>query len=42
MNRINARLFPGMERTYYWGNVPAVDLLNLPMNEGEEYSNLMA
>ena len=42
MNRINARLFPDMERTYYWGNVPAVDLLNLPMNEGEEYSNPMA
>ena len=42
MNRINARLFPGMERTYYWGNVPAVDLLNLPMNEGEEYSNPLA
>ena len=42
MNRINARLFPGMERTYYWGNVPGVDLLNLPMNEGKEYSNPLA
>ena len=31
-----------MERTYYWGNVPAVDLLNLLMNEGEEYSNPLA
>ena len=28
--------------TYYWGNVPAVDLLNLSMNEGEEYSNPLA
>ena len=42
MNRINARLFLGMERTYYWGNVPAVDLLKLPMNDGEEYSNPLA
>ena len=26
----------GFMATYYWGNIPAVDLLNLPMNEGEE------
>ena len=28
--------------TYYWGNRPAVDLINLSMNEGEEYSNPLA
>lgn len=28
--------------TYYWGNVPAVDLINLSMNEGEEYSDPLA
>ena len=33
---------PGLRFTYYWGNVPAVDLLNLSMNEGEEYSNPLA
>lgn len=33
---------PGMSATYYWGNVPAVDLNNLSMNEGEEYSNPLA
>ena len=32
----------GMSTTYYWGNVPAVDLINLSMNEGEEYSNPLA
>ena len=32
----------GLIATYYWGNVPAVDLLNLSMNEGEEYSNPLA
>ena len=32
----------GLLATYYWGNVPAVDLLNLSMNEGEEYSNPLA
>ena len=32
----------GVAATYYWGNVPAVDLINLPMNEGEEYSNPLA
>ena len=42
MNRIYTRLFPGLGRAYYWGNMPAVDLLNLPMNEGEEYSNTLA
>ncbi|XP_068697075.1 uncharacterized protein [Montipora foliosa] len=25
----------GLIATYYWGNFPAADLLNLPMNEGE-------
>ena len=34
--------FKGLFATYYWGNVPAVDLLNLSMNEGEEYSNPLA
>ena len=33
---------PGLLATYYWGNVPAVDLLNLSMNEGEQYSNPLA
>ena len=32
----------GLLATYYWGNVPAVDLLNLSMNEGEEYSKPLA
>ena len=32
----------GVAATYYWGNVPAVDLINLPMNEGEEYSKPLA
>ena len=32
----------GLFATYYWGNIPAVDLLNLSMNEGEEYSNPLA
>ena len=32
----------GLVATYYWGNVPAVDLLNLSMNEGEEYSDPLA
>ena len=32
----------GSPATYYWGNVPAVDLINLSMNEGEEYSNPLA
>ena len=32
----------GLGATYYWGNIPAVDLLNLSMNEGEEYSNSLA
>ena len=33
---------PGLVETYYWGNVPAVDLLNISMNEGEEYSDPLA
>ena len=33
---------PGLRFTYYWGNMSAVDLLNLSMNEGEEYSNPLA
>ena len=32
----------GLGATYYWGYIPAVDLLNLSMNEGEEYSNSLA
>lgn len=32
----------GLLATYYWGNAPAVDLINLSMNEGEEYSNPLA
>ena len=31
---------PDLLATYYWGNVPAVNLLDLAMNaEGEEYSD---
>ena len=33
---------PGLFATYYWGNHPAVDVINLSMNEGEEYSNSLA
>ena len=33
---------PGLRFTSYWGNMPAVDLLNLSMNEGEEYFNPLA
>ena len=29
----------GVIGTYYWGNMPAVDLLNLPMNEGETFAD---
>ncbi|XP_068724453.1 uncharacterized protein [Montipora capricornis] len=29
----------GVIGTYYWGNLPAVDLLNLPMNEGETFAD---
>lgn len=32
----------GLLATYYWGNAPAVDLINLSMNEGEEYSSPLA
>ena len=32
----------GLSMTYYWGNSPAVDLINLSMNEGEEYSSPLA
>jgi len=28
----------GMGFVYYWGNVPAIDLINLPLNEGCDYS----
>ena len=28
----------GMGTVYYWGNVPATDLINLPLNEGCDYS----
>ena len=27
-----------MGTVYYWGNTPATDLLNLPLNEGCDYS----
>jgi len=27
-----------MGTVYYWGNVPATDLINLPLNEGCDYS----
>ena len=33
----SARL-QGMETVYYWGNIPATDLINLPLNEGCDYS----
>ena len=29
---------PGHGTVYYWGNIPAVDLINLPLNEGVHYS----
>ena len=28
------RTIPGMGTVYYWGNLPAVDLVNLELNEG--------
>ena len=31
-------LLQGMGTVYYWGNVPATDLINLPLNEGCDYS----
>ena len=41
-DRTRSRQFPGMKFNYYWGNMPAMDLLNFSMNEGEEYSNPLA
>ena len=29
---------PGLAAVYYWGNTPAVDLINLSLNEGCDYS----
>ena len=29
---------PGLQTVYYWGNTPAVDLINLPLNEGVQYN----
>jgi len=29
---------PGLGTAYYWGNMPAVDLINLPLNEGVQYN----
>ena len=29
---------PGTATVYYWGNIPAVDLINFPLNEGCDYS----
>ena len=34
----SAHLRGGMATLYYWGNTPAVDLINLPLNEGCDYS----
>ena len=31
-------LGPGLRTVYYWGNMPAVDLINLPLNEGAQYN----
>ena len=31
-------LMPGHATLYYWGNTPAVDLINLPLNESCNYS----
>ena len=31
-------VIPGMGAVYYWGNIPAVDLINLPLNEGVLYN----
>ena len=28
---------PGLGTAYYWGNVPAVDLINLEANEGTSF-----
>lgn len=28
----------GMGTVYYWGNIPATDVINLPLNEGCDYS----
>ena len=28
----------GLGTVYYWGNMPAVDLINLPLNEGVQYN----
>ena len=42
VDRTFSQQLPGLASTYYWGNLPAVDLLNLSMNEGEEYSNSLA
>ena len=28
----------GLGTVYYWGNLPAVDLINLPLNEGVQYN----
>ena len=33
------RFPPGLSTVYYWGNVPAVDLINLTANEGTDYCN---
>ncbi|XP_068722766.1 uncharacterized protein [Montipora capricornis] len=35
IKEVYKKISVGLIATYYWGNVPAVDLLNLPMNEGE-------
>ena len=35
--RDSARL-QGMGTVYYWGNIPATDFINLPLNEGRNYS----
>ena len=32
------RMAPGTGSVYYWGNIPAVDLINLPLNESVLYN----
>lgn len=33
---------PGTATVYYWGNIPAQDLIKFPLNEGAEYSKPMS
>ena len=36
--KVSMKLFGAGSSLYYWGNTPAVDLINLPLNEGCDYS----